>query len=129
MTKSKEETRRGSGNGMRRSGNGMRATTVRFGADLWEALELEAARTGVSVAQYVREAALARVAHVAGLRGEPQPLGSNGEPSARGRVEMQRVATELFEASEATRAQSEQAVRHARAGAKRRNEERAAKRP
>jgi uncharacterized protein (DUF1778 family) len=35
---------------------------VRIGADLWALLEREAALTGVSVAQYVREAALARAA-------------------------------------------------------------------
>jgi len=40
----------------------MRATTVRFSADLWELLEREAARSGVSVAQYVREAALGGLA-------------------------------------------------------------------
>ncbi|MBA3264184.1 MAG: hypothetical protein H0T69_17295 [Thermoleophilaceae bacterium] len=33
-------------------------TTVRFEADLWEALESECAELGLSVAQYVREAAL-----------------------------------------------------------------------
>ena len=37
----------------------MKVTTVRFGADLWTLLEHEAALAGVSVAQYVREAALA----------------------------------------------------------------------
>lgn len=64
----------------------MRATTVRFSADLWELLEREAARSGVSVAQYVREAALARIAYTAGLRGEglfqpPRPPeGSGGSP-------------------------------------------------
>ena len=48
----------------------MKVTTVRFGADLWALLEREAALAGVSVAQYVREAALA-----AGTRaGAPQHL-------------------------------------------------------
>jgi hypothetical protein len=39
----------------------MRATTVRFGEDLWARLEQEAETIGVSVAQYVRDAALIRV--------------------------------------------------------------------
>jgi hypothetical protein len=54
----------------------MRATTVRFGTDLWAMLELEAKRSGVSVAQYVREAALARLAFSAGVRGDETPWGS-----------------------------------------------------
>ena len=54
----------------------MRATTVRFGTDLWEMLEREAKRSGVSVAQYVREAALTRIAYSAGQRGE-EPFGTS----------------------------------------------------
>jgi hypothetical protein len=48
----------------------MHQTTVRFGADLWEALEIECAQLGVSVAQFVRESALARLMYMAGRRGE-----------------------------------------------------------
>src|SRR5262245_4323235 len=48
----------------------MHQTTVRFGADLWEALEHECARLGVSVAQYLREAALTRLVYAAGRRGD-----------------------------------------------------------
>jgi hypothetical protein len=44
----------------------MRATTIRFPNDLWDQLEREARKQGVSVAQYVREAALYRVAYAAG---------------------------------------------------------------
>ena len=40
----------------------MRATTIRFPGDLWEQLEREAGKQGISVAQYVRDAALYRVA-------------------------------------------------------------------
>lgn len=40
----------------------MHQTTVRFGADLWRELVDESERAGVSVAQYVREAAVARLA-------------------------------------------------------------------
>jgi hypothetical protein len=49
----------------------MRATTIRFTPELWELLEREASREGVSVAQYVRDAALFRIAYTAGARGEP----------------------------------------------------------
>jgi hypothetical protein len=48
----------------------MRVTAVRFGADLWQLLEDEATLLGVSVAQYVREASLARAAAAAAARGE-----------------------------------------------------------
>ena len=48
----------------------MHQTTVRFGPDLWDELEIECARLGISVAQYVREAALARLHYTAGRRGE-----------------------------------------------------------
>ena len=48
----------------------MKVTTVRFGEDLWALLEAEAARAGVSVSQYVREAALARAAFAAGARAD-----------------------------------------------------------
>ena len=52
----------------------MRATTIRFPNDLWEQLEREAKKQGTSVAQYVRDAALYRVAYSAGEAGEqPRP--------------------------------------------------------
>jgi GAF domain len=50
---------------------GMKATTVRFGEDLWAMLEREARTLGVSAAQFVREAAIMRVAMLAGSRGDP----------------------------------------------------------
>jgi hypothetical protein len=46
----------------------MKVTTVRFGEDLWGLLESEAANSGVSVSQYIREAALARAAFAVGAR-------------------------------------------------------------
>ena len=49
----------------------MHQTTLRFPEDLWRFLEDEAKSLGVSVAQYVREAALARAAYDAGRRGQP----------------------------------------------------------
>jgi GAF domain-containing protein len=48
----------------------MRATTVRFGEDLWTMLEREAAASGVSAAQFVREATILRLAMLAGMRGD-----------------------------------------------------------
>ena len=44
----------------------MRATTIRFPNDLWEQLEREARRQGIRTGQYVRDAALYRVAFSAG---------------------------------------------------------------
>jgi hypothetical protein len=48
----------------------VRATTIRFPNDLWEQLEREARKQGISVAQYVRDAALYRVAFSAGAASE-----------------------------------------------------------
>ena len=48
----------------------MRATTVRFGEDLWAMLEEEAGRSGLSAAQFVREATILRLAMLAGMRGD-----------------------------------------------------------
>jgi hypothetical protein len=50
----------------------MRATTVRFGDDLWAMLEREAAGSGVSAAQFVREATILRLAMLAGMRGDDE---------------------------------------------------------
>src|SRR3954451_13435875 len=49
----------------------MRATTVRFGDALWALLEREAAREGVSSAQFIRDATILRVAYAMGQRGDP----------------------------------------------------------
>src|SRR5947209_3512726 len=62
---------------------GMRATTVRFGDDLWRMLERESARLGVSAAQFVREATIMRVAMLAGARGDPDAELSIADIAAR----------------------------------------------
>ena len=49
----------------------MHQTTVRFGPDLWGDIEAEARRAGVSVAQYVRDSAMMRVAYTRGRDGDP----------------------------------------------------------
>ncbi len=50
----------------------MRATTVRFGEDLWQRLEREASRQGLSAAQFVRDAAILRIAFLAAERGDAE---------------------------------------------------------
>jgi hypothetical protein len=50
----------------------MHQTTVRFGEELWEALEEECLRLGLSVAQYLREAAMTRLVYAAGRRGDDE---------------------------------------------------------
>jgi predicted DNA-binding protein len=51
-------------------------TTIRFTEELWIALEHAAERRGVSVAQYIREAARARLGDEAG---NPTPLAAEAE--------------------------------------------------
>jgi ADP-ribosylglycohydrolase len=107
----------------------MKVTTVRFGADLWEVLKDEAALAGISVSQYLREAALARAVAAATLRGEGpfESLAgdsrevrqrdvsrSHRDKSKRTSAKLTRAtASEAVAAARAVRAQSEQAVRHA----------------
>ncbi len=50
----------------------MRATTVRFADDLWRLLEAEASRSGVSSAQFVRDATILRLAFLAAERRDPE---------------------------------------------------------
>src|SRR5436190_2883021 len=49
----------------------MRATTVRFGEALWNLIEREATRDGVSAAQYIRDATILRTAYAMGERRDP----------------------------------------------------------
>src|SRR3954453_4951220 len=104
----------------------MKLTTLRIGEDLWALLELEAAHAGVSVSQYIREAALARAAASAGARGEvPFELIINGAREIAGsaatppdtRHEIERalgalaraLAHDQRESAEALRGESRQA--------------------
>jgi hypothetical protein len=76
----------------------MHQTTVRFGPDLWMALEDECARLGVSVAQYLREAALTRIVYAAGRRGDAefelalQLVGASEDPGEPGAHHLESVA-------------------------------------
>jgi hypothetical protein len=108
----------------------MRVTTVRFSEDLWELLEREAALGGISVSQYIREAALARAVAAAAVRGEaPFELLAGGvrEIEAGGGDEQVRAARRALanlsrvlarstsQEAIALRAQSEQARRRSEA--------------
>jgi len=64
----------------------VRATTIRFPTDLWEQLEREAKKQGISVAQYVRDAALYRVAFSAGAASETNSHGVRGVRPVPARV-------------------------------------------
>jgi hypothetical protein len=86
----------------------MHQTTVRFGQDLWEALEDECAGLGVSVAQYLREAALTRLVYAAGRRGDDAfefalelATGRGEEPGSGGHDELEAVAGRVPDARDA----------------------------
>src|SRR5947209_16757040 len=82
----------------------MRATLVRFGPDLFEELKAEAERSGISVAQFVREAVVARIAYNAGRRGERVSAPVGEAQAAR------QAARVTREESTAVRAESRQAA-------------------
>ena len=63
----------------------MRATTIRFPNDLWDQLEREAKKQGISVAQYVRDAALYRVAFSAGVASEEEARNDPGGKPPQGK--------------------------------------------
>jgi GAF domain-containing protein len=78
---------------------GMKATTVRFGEDLWAMLERESGRLGVSAAQFVREATIIRLAMLAGSRGDTDAELTIADIAARanGRARIDDVAKALAE--------------------------------
>jgi hypothetical protein len=91
----------------------MRVTTVRFGHDLWQLLEAEAALVGTSVSQYIREASLARAAAAAAARGESafEQLASAASPARADKAKQARDrAARERENAQALRAQSQQAI-------------------
>jgi hypothetical protein len=94
----------------------MRPTLVRFGPALHDELKEEAARSGVSVAAFVREAVVARLAYSAGRRGAPDWAAAYPDGDADVRSTAARRARDesraLRDDSRALRAQGEQAVRH-----------------
>jgi GAF domain-containing protein len=57
----------------------LKAATIRVSQDLWSLLEEEAARQEISVSQFVRDAALLRVGHLAGARGDDDGLVAIGD--------------------------------------------------
>lgn len=77
----------------------MRATTVRFSEDLWRLLEREAAREGVSAAQFIRDASVMRAAYAMGQRGDAayEAGGGDADAEARGRAAAASVRTVLAE--------------------------------
>lgn len=99
----------------------MQPTLVRFSPDVLAFIKEEATRAGVSVAQYVRDATLARASHAAGQRGDPIPLGSTtssdgGKPPAtpEGKLAQLRSTVASLQAeNQALRAEARQAARHA----------------
>jgi Mobilization protein NikA len=107
--------------------SGMKVTTVRFGEDLWRLLEDEAEQVGISVSQYIREAALTRAAAAVTARGD-DPLGILGQMSSPASADRPAepkpakplneraasMADELRSEANALSAQSRQAIRHSR---------------
>src|SRR3954449_13152518 len=84
----------------------MKATLVRFGPDLYEDLKAEAERSGVSVAEFVREAVVARMAYNAGRRKDLRYGAAARDAAAAARAESLRVREETA----AVRAEHQQTV-------------------
>jgi hypothetical protein len=80
----------------------MHQTTVRFSPELWSMLEREAAQSGVSVAHYVRDAALARIAFSAGQRSAEHPL-AWADPRLAGLAQAQAESRESLQAASAAK--------------------------
>jgi hypothetical protein len=106
----------------------MHQTTVRFSDELWADLAAEADVLGVSVAQFIREAALARLAYSAARRGDRgweaalRLAGAEPGPISPGQRYREGART-LRETGSALSAQGRQARARARALALRRLQE------
>jgi hypothetical protein len=81
----------------------MHQTTIRFGSELWSELEAAADAAGTSIAQYVREAAVMRLA-----RGP-----AHAEPGDR-LTRARRISDDVVEGSMALAAESRLATSRAR---------------
>lgn len=91
----------------------MHQTTLRFGPDLWAELESESQRLGVSVAQFVRDAAITRLAFSHGVaQGRVGGARIDALAPSDGRL-ADRIATQL-NSTEAVRAQGRLARDRAR---------------
>ena len=72
----------------------LKAATIRVSPDLWAMLESEAARQEISVSQFVRDAALLRVGHLAGARGDDDGLLRIGQLAVESNGERRRFSSE-----------------------------------
>jgi hypothetical protein len=104
----------------------MHQTTIRFGSDLWRALSLAAEEQGTSVAQYVREAAVARMAQGSRSGGSPEAATAGAADTDRRRsaerphdadrgAAARSASRDQVEGSRAVWAQGQQARAQARA--------------
>ena len=75
------------------SGVTLKAATIRVSPDLWSLLEEEAARQEISVSQFVRDAALLRVGHLAGARGDDTGLIRIGELAVQSNGDRRRFSS------------------------------------
>lgn len=72
----------------------LKAATIRLSRDLWALLEEEAARQEISVSQFVRDAALLRVGHLAGARGDDTGMIKIGQLALQSDGERRRFNSE-----------------------------------
>ena len=84
----------------------MHQTTVRFSSELWGMLEVEAAHAGVSVAHYVRDSVLARLAFAAGQRSAAAAPLDWADPSFASALSAKSGAHSQSEAAAAVQAQA-----------------------
>jgi GAF domain-containing protein len=73
---------------------GLKATTVRMSEDLWELLEEEAARQGVSAAHVVRDSVLLRLGHLSAARGDSNAQTTIEQLAGRSLQERRRYESE-----------------------------------